>query len=167
MTHRTRLFLFLPALVFGGCSLFFGPGDDPVDTPSLETLRNAPLTVEIDGREMLLRTAMWRDFMPVSPPDGRRLIAIFTVFTADSSELPTGLTATAGFVIDGEDVWATRFTGEEPAPSENLPFQLVETAREGPRFGPDILVDAVVRLEDDAGQLYLLRAENQYIGATY
>lgn len=167
MRTTSCLLLLIPALWIAGCSLFDGRGGDQVDTPSLETLLTAPLAVEIDGKELFLTTAMWRDFMPIAPPDGHRLIAIFYVVTSDSSDIPTGLAATTGFVIDGDDVWATRFTGEEPAPSENQPFQLVEFARDGPKFGPDVTVDAVVRLADGTGQQFLLRAENQYIGATF
>ncbi|NNF04951.1 MAG: hypothetical protein HKN17_10855, partial [Rhodothermales bacterium] len=162
-----RLLILMPALWLAGCSLFDGRGGDRIDTPSLETLRAAPLSVTVDGTDLVLRTAMWRDFMPVSPPDGRGLIAIFYVATIDSSDIPARLTATAGFVVNGDDVWATEFTGETPAPSENKPFQLVEFARNGPKFGPDIYVDAVVRLEDESGHEVLLRAADQFIGATY
>lgn len=167
MTRKSHLLILIPALWFAGCSLFNDGGQDAVDTPSLETLLTTPLTVEIGGQDLFLRTAMWRDFMPIAPPDGKPLIAIFYVVTSDSSTIPAGLTATAGFVVDGDDIWTTRFTGEQPAPSEDQPFQLVEFARNGPKFGPDILVDAIVRLEDSSGQRYLLRAEDQYIGATF
>lgn len=167
MRSASGLLVLIPSLWLAGCSLFDGRGHAAVDTPSLETLLNAPLTVEINGKELVLTTAMWRDFMPIAPPDGRGLFAIFHVVTTDSSDLPTDLQATAGFVIYGNDIWATRFTGEEPAPSDDRPFQLVEFARNGPKFGPDVRVDAVIRLVDGAGQQYHLRADDQYIGATY
>lgn len=162
-----RLFLLLPAMMLAGCSLFDARGLEPVDTPSRATLLSAPLSVEIGGTNLFLTTSMWRDFMPIAPPDGHRLIAIFYVVTSDSSDLPADLTATAGFVVTDDEVWSTRFTGEEPAPSEDQSFQLVAVARGGPKFGPDVYVDVVVRLEDDSGRQVLLRAEDQYIGATY
>ncbi len=109
---------------------------------------------------------MWRDFQPISPSDGKPLIAIFWVYSADSTALPAGLMADAAWVVSGESVWDTYFTDEEPPPSEQQPYQLHEIAREGPKWGPGIEVDAVVRLRDGNGEVYLVRAPSQYISRT-
>ncbi len=39
-------------------------------------------------------------------------------------------------------------------------------ARNGPKWGPDIKVDVVVRIVDRAGNEYLLKASNQKIERT-
>jgi len=109
---------------------------------------------------------MWRDFMPVSPPDGKPLIAIFTVMTVDSTDLPFGLQADAAWVVCEGEIWSTWIDEEAPPPEDEDPFRLVRIARNGPKFGPDVLVTAVVRLTDGLSTVYLLRADNQYIYRT-
>ena len=106
---------------------------------------------------------MWRDFQPVAPRDGRPLVAIFWISTVDSTALPSEMTADAAWVVDGQKVWDTWFIDDEPPLSERQPYQLYEVARDGPKWGPDIAVDAVVRLRHAEAQTYLLRAPSQYI----
>lgn len=56
---------------------------------------------------------------------------------------------------------------DEGGRSRNRPdspvFRVV--ARGGPLWGPDVTVDCVVRLTDDAGRSYLLRTDDQPIAA--
>lgn len=144
-------------------------GDEKADTPGelpLPTLEASPDTLNIGGKKLILTTYMWRDFMPVSPPDGKPLIAIFTILTADSTDLPSGLEADAAWVICEGEIWSTWIDEEAPPPENGDPFQLIRVARDGPRFGPDVFVTAVVRLTDNQGTVYLLKAENQYIHRT-
>lgn len=146
------------------CSLF--DGDDGPGMLPLSQLRAAPDTLTLGDQNLVLRAFMWRDFQPISPPDGKPLIAIFWVYSADSTALPAGLTADAAWVVSGENVWDTYLTDEEPPPSEQQPYQLHKIAREGPKWGPGIEVDAVVRLRDERGESYLVRAPSQYISRT-
>ena len=148
--------------MFAACSLF-GGDDGPVDmTP--EKLRSAPESVTIEGRELALRTYMWRDFMPISPPGGHPLIAVFWIYSVDSTALPTGLTADAAWVVNGDRVWDTFFESEgTPQPK---PYELERIARDGPNWGPHIEVDAVVRIRESDGTTHLLRAASQSIHRT-
>jgi hypothetical protein len=153
--------LLVPGFLIG-CALLgadSGPGE-----LSPEELRAAPETVTIDGRTLALRTYMWRDFMPISPPDGKPLIAIFWVYSVDSTALPVGLTANAGWVVHKESVWDTFF--EEPGTGQQVPYELERVAREGPKWGPHVEVDAVVRIRESDGTTHLLRAEKQSIERT-
>ncbi|MDZ4806036.1 MAG: hypothetical protein SGI90_14350 [Candidatus Eisenbacteria bacterium] len=135
-----------------------GPGKLP-----LSQLRSAPDTLAFGGHDLVLRTFIWRDFQPVSPPNGKPLIAIFWVYSADSTALPAKLTADAAWVVHGQEIWNTYLTAEEPPPGEQEPYQLEMVAREGPPWGPGIEVDAVVRLRDGTGKTYLIRASRQPI----
>jgi hypothetical protein len=159
--------MIVPALLLSGCSLFLGRGEAGIDTPSLDRLMGAPEVVQFGGKQLFLTTDMWRDFMPISPPDGKPLIAVFRIVTRDSSDMPPDIRAVAGFVIDGQSVWSTRFADENQHPDGSESFSLVGVARNGPKFGPDIRVEAVVRLENASGRRVLLRAADQYIDATF
>ncbi len=100
--------LFSLALSLSACSLF--SGDDAPEAPPLSQLHASPEVVTIGGEDLVLSTSMWRDFMPMAPPDGRPLIAIFYISTADSSAFPEGVTSDAAFVVYGDEVWATYYT---------------------------------------------------------
>ena len=154
--------------VISGCSIFDsedetqdGPGELP-----LSTLEAASDTLTIEDKNLILRTYMWRDFQPISLADGQPLIAVFWIITTDSTDLPEGIQADAAWIIYEDKIWDTYFTGEEPPPSEKQPYQLYKVARDGPKFGPEVYVVAVVRLIDGSGVSYLLKAENQYIKRT-
>ena len=139
------------------------PGDDE---PTIDELLAAPLTIDLGGKTLRLTTAMWRDFQPISPPDGKPLIAVFYVMTTDSTEFPAGVRFDHAWVVLERQVWSTGFTGEERPPSEQLSWQQVEVARNGPRFGPGVTAEAVVRVRDADGETCLLRATDQPIERT-
>jgi hypothetical protein len=128
-------------------------------------LRAAPTTVAVGGKTLTVQTALWRDFMPVSPPDGKPLIAVAQVRTSDGSAVPEHVRADAIWVLHGTEMWmATPI--EERTRAETAPSYEV-VARDGPKWGPDVTVDVVLRLRDASGQAFLLRAPNQRIRATH
>ena len=129
----------------------------------IETLLSAPEQVEIGGRKYVLETFLWRDFMPFCPPDGKPLIALVWVTAVDSVEFPSSLDANRLWVIKDKKVWETKFSNEERA---RYPYKLEKVARDGPKWGPKIEVDAVVRMIDRGKRTYLLKASNQWISRT-
>lgn len=145
-----------------GCSLFWI--DDGPGRLSPAELLAAPESVTLGGQTLALRTYMWRDFMPISPPDGKPLIAIFWVYSADSTALPHGLRVEAGWIVNGERVWDTFL--EEPETGQQAPYEVERVARNGPKWGPHIGVDAVVRLREADGTKHLLRVSGQTIERT-
>ena len=129
----------------------------------IDVLLAAPDTVSIGGQEYALETFMWRDFQPITPPGGQPLIAIIWVTEADSLSIPQGLDATILFVINDDEVWETPLSdADSPLTPE---YKLEKVARDGPKWGPDILVTVVVQIKFD-GSTYLLKASDQYIGRT-
>jgi hypothetical protein len=134
----------------------------PQSLPSSE-LTSAPTRVVAGGKSLTLTASLWRDFMPISPPDGKPLIAVMQVRTDDGSPVPAGIAADTSWVIYGDEVWSSFV---EPRPrSETGPIYEV-IARNGPKWGPGVTVDVVVRLRDSDGRVVLLRAEKQTITAT-
>lgn len=152
------MILIICILIFG-CDIF-GPKLE------IETLLSAPEEIEIDGRKYILETFLWRDFMPVCPPDGHQLIALIWVTAVDSLPFPATIDATKLYVINGEEIWETKFTDEERPQNPNRKHKLEKVAREGPKWGPGIYVDVIVRIINGRRNFYLLRASNQYISRT-
>ena len=79
---KTKLIFYVIALCsilhqYGCSDVEVTNNNEPVlpDIP-VEQLLGYPDTIYIEGRQVYLSTYMWRDFMPISPPDGKPLIAI-------------------------------------------------------------------------------------------
>ena len=119
----------------------------------------APRLVTMEGATVRAEASLWRDFQPSSPPDGRPLVAILRIQTADGSAIPSALSADSAWVYNGDAVWATTVLEEQPRSVSY--FEVV--ARNGPKWGPGIEVDVVVRLRDSAGRSMLLQAPRQFI----
>jgi len=140
------------------------PVSVPPDIP-IETLLAAPDTLNIENQNIDLTTYLWRDFQPISPPDGKPLIALVFIETPDSADIPASLNPNAIYIVYNNQVWKSFFSKEERPPDELKPFRITRIARDGPKWGPDVYVDVIVRIL--AGdKVYLLRASEQYIGRT-
>ncbi|MEW6512267.1 MAG: hypothetical protein AB1428_15055 [Bacteroidota bacterium] len=135
----------------------------PPDIPVAQLLQ-APDTITVDGMQLFLATELWRDFMPISPPDGKPLIAIAWIITTDSSQIPATVSADAIWVVNGSQVWRTYFS-DEPGIAGPA-YRLERIARNGPKWGPHVYVDVIVRVYGSDGNGRLLRASKQWIGRT-
>ncbi len=163
--RHARHLLFSSLLGFGSLAILTGGLQTctaPITLP-LEALLAAPEQVEIAGRTYILETYLWRDFMPASPPDGKPLIASIHIVPQDSGVFPPSLDANRLWVIKGKEVWETSFSNEEIFQDAH---QLGKVARNGPKWGPGIAVDVVVRLKDTQHGVFLLRAAKQLIHRT-
>lgn len=156
---RLRL---LPALATV-CILLAGCNEPPTIGLEPGEAANAPTRIQLDGRELTLEAYLWRDFMPVAPPNGQPLVAVLRVRTANGTQFPAGVTADLVSVLYDGQVWAAPAVQEHPGTQPNV---LEVVARDGPKWGPHVYVDVVVRLRDAGGQTHLLRAPNQLIGRT-
>jgi hypothetical protein len=154
-----------------GCLLFLalaGCGSDEnnplVPKIPADELRTAPQRIALGDQEYALETHLWRDFMPISPPDGKPLIALLRVVEQNAEPIAPDLKVEYLWVINGAKIWATTLSDESLPPSPQNELQAI--ARGGPKWGPQIQVDVVVGLRCGQGSLQLLRAPNQWIGRT-
>lgn len=153
--------LLLTTVSLSQCS---DPVSSPPDIP-IETLLAAPDTLKIENQRFVLSTVLWRDFQPVSPPDGKPLIALAYIQTTDSSTISSSIDADAIYIVYNNQVWKSFFSNEILTPDDLRPYRIGRIAREGPKWGPDVYVDVIVRTK--AGdQDYLLKAGRQYIDRT-
>lgn len=160
---RGRLVDLLPAVL--SC-LALGCPSPVIPSVPLEELLSAPLEIEVAGRIFTLETDLWRDFMPVSPPDGSDLRAVVRITAVDLQPFPPELDADRLWVINGRNVWETAFSGENRPPDGLHPHQLEKLARGGPKWETGIRVEVVVRVVARTGLSYLLRAADQPIHRT-
>ncbi len=150
-------------------SLFiFGCSDDGVSIPPdipIQKLLSTPDTIVVENRRIYLSTYMWRDFQPISPENGHPLIAIVYLTAVDTIPLPKNISADGIWIVYNNEVWKSWLTSES-TPPEIKPNRLVKVAREGPKWGPNVFVDVIVRITDGKGGSQLLRGSKQYIGRT-
>lgn len=141
---------------------------DPVSVPPdipIEILLSAPDTLIIESQSIVLSTYLWRDFQPISSTNGKPLIALVNIETPDSSLIPSSMNSDAIYIVYNYQVWKSFFSTEERPQTELKPFRITKIARDGPKWGPNVYVDVIVRilLWD---KVYLLRASEQYISRT-
>jgi len=118
----------------------------------------------LNGRAYSLTSYLWRDFMPVIGDDSLHtsLTAAIRVAADDSLALPATLSADRIWVINGDDVWESDFSGE-PYPLSDCAFECV--ARGGPFWETGITVDVVVRLVENGTEI-LVEASDVVIHRT-
>ena len=134
-------------------------------TPQPSDLASAPLQVTLGGRVLSLEASLWRDFMPISPPDGKPLIAAARVKSDNGSPVPATIVAETLWVLNGNETWSATPREERPRSDTAPVYEVV--ARDGPKWSPGAMVDVVVRLRDGDGRTALLRVARQPIQATY
>ena len=142
------------------------PGANPLvpSTVSLQNLEAAPEKIMVNGSEYALETYLWRDFMPISPPDGKPLIAVVKIQSPGKTAVPSKIDATRMWVVKGKEIWETEFTNEQRSTTGDT---LEKVGRSGPKWGPGISVDVIVKVIDlKSGKDYLLKASNQDIHRT-
>jgi len=118
--------------------------------------------VKIDGREYTLSANAWRDFQPVAPPDGQPLIVVAKVSPSDMMPLPGDITIDRVWVLNGKKQWSAPPEAETREPAAT---RLETAVRGGPKWGPGIKVDVVVRLKQGK-QTWLVRAPGVEIKRT-
>lgn len=151
------LALFLSAYALG-CA--------PSSSVPVDTLLAAPEEVTIGGQRYILETYLNRDFMPSSPPDGKPLTALVWVRALVPPRSLPALKADLLWIINGREVW------EVDVRERSLPFLpddgsvLGKQVDGGPKWPAGDRVEVVIRLIDDRGHTFLLRAAEQEIHAS-
>ena len=101
--------------------------------------------------------------MPISPADGKPMVAIVNIVSADSTVIPTNIDADILWVIDSMNVWETKLIDNFNVGSV---IQISKRAEDGPKWQTGISVDAVVRLVQNDSIYHFLKVENIIIHRT-
>lgn len=137
--------------------------DDTLEKMSIKMLNSAPKNLIVNGIELSMESDLWRDFMPISPPDGKPLIARIEIRAQNERDLPEQLNADAIWVVYENQVWGAKLTETQ---SDHDSTRLVKVARNGPKFGPGENATVVVRIIY-GNKTYLLRNSGQEIIQTW
>jgi hypothetical protein len=126
------------------------------------TIINAESSIPFDTKRIIFDDVhLWRDFMPESPPDGKPLITLIRIKTDDESPFLEALQADRIYIINQNEVWISSFSTEERP--EQPDYRIEKVARDGPKWGPHILVDVVIRLKDRNQNMFYMKKIDVYI----
>jgi hypothetical protein len=98
--------------------------------------------VTISGETYTLETYMWRDFQPISPPNGKPLIAIIRVHAVGIVSFPISTIIERLWLMDDLIIVSTGPTEEYMMDGNTLEMVF----RNGPKWEPGISIDVVVKL---------------------
>ncbi|MEW6411346.1 MAG: hypothetical protein AB1483_02605 [Candidatus Zixiibacteriota bacterium] len=165
MSFRFAIFAIVAVALIGthlcGCD-----SDSPraaVNYNELDLLLSAPLKLQIDECRLGMDAYLWRDFMPISPPDGQPLAASINISTLDSGILAPSIIPLRLWVVKSDsEVWQTDIPTEQIRRYETF---LEFPATDGPKWEPGISVEVIVELRKD-DQSYYLRASDVLIHRT-
>lgn len=131
---------------------------------SLGELSAASTEIQVQDRRYVLNGYIWRDFMPVSPADGLPMQAVITLVDVNGLDIPAEVGMERLWVISGAEVWEAKFSDELRHRASG--DRMEKIARDGPKWEPGTVVNAVVRLTVSDGQKYLLRASHLTVEQT-
>lgn len=126
----------------------------PPSMPSLtiDQLLASPDSLLVDGMKLSATVALYRDFFPESPPEGRPMVAFTTLNGSPPGSWPASVSDVYIWVIrDSSEVWRSTMS----------PYLIladgrhIYTARDGPLWDPAILVNVVVGVRSSATKVSL------------
>lgn len=123
----------------------------PSYTP--EELRASLDYLKFYGITFDVSVALYRDFMPQSPPEGQPLTAHLTVVATGESRFPDGITSAYVWVLNGDEIWSSWM---EPLGDGGVANQRRYFAGGGPLWDPGLLVDVVVGLRTSPTSVHLV-----------
>ncbi len=134
-----RLILLALVLLLGSCH--------QVTEPPL-----GQLELVVDGRRLDVHPGLTRNFFPgATPPGGDPLVISVRIEAPDSAALPSGLAATAAWVVCGTSVWETRLV---PDPTWMPAYAAGFFAKGGPKWDPGLAADVTLRFMRPGGETW-------------
>ena len=138
------------------------PTSSLTDTPSI--LSSATKEVIISDFYYTLSARLWRDFQPISPPDGKPLVLVVDIIESNSKNIPSSVVVDSFWVINGDQIWSGLLSTEDHSTAPLNKRRII--IRNGPKWEPGIYVDLVVRLLDRDQNIHWLKEENLLIKRT-
>ena len=122
-------------------------------------------TLKIEANSFVLDAYLWRDFMPISPIDGRSLISINWLRSIDSTDIPSSIDLIEQYIINNDSIWIAEYANESRPIQPK--YKIEKISKEGPKWGPKIYVDVISKLRDSkTNNDYFISLKNVYIKRT-
>ena len=152
--------ILLCCLIIFGCN---GKNNSIISPdPIIDDLIKSPTSIQIDSTNFVLSVYLWRDFMPISPPDGKPMLASVEILTSDSSDFPENIDADKMWVIDSTNSWETFLYDQ----SVHESYSILKKASNGPKWEIGLYLDVVVRLVQDDTLYHYLKIEDVLLRRT-
>ncbi len=132
---------------------------------SIDRLKRAPVQLDVKDFKIIMEAYLWRDFMPIGPPEGKPLKVSIKLIAERRKEFPKFIEAKHLWVIKAEEIWHTTILKIQPP---EYPNQKIIFAEDGPKWDPGTEVDVTILLKDKKShEIYFLRSPNQIIQRTF
>lgn len=130
------------------------PSPPSIPSLTIDQLLTSPDSLLVDGMPLSAQIQLYRDFFPISPPEGRPMTAWVALNGSPSGSFPASVSDVYIWVIrDSSDVWraTTRFDGTDPTRDGAHIYR----AGNGPFWDPGILVDVVLGVRSSPSKVSL------------
>ena len=122
-------------------------------------------TLIIGSNSFVLDAYLWRDFQPVSPPNGQPMISINWLIDINSVRVPDNIRLVKQYVIYQDFIWVSDYESEMRPDQPG--YKIEEISRNGPEWGPKIYVDVISQVTDyNTNNVYYIKLKNVYIERT-
>jgi len=141
--------------------------NDEIDEEQISRIKEKAVdTLVIGSNSFKLDAYLWRDFMPISPADGKPMISINWLVSTDLAKIPENISMVKQYVFYEDKIWVADYENEAPAPS--LPeYKLERISRNGPKWGPNIYVDVISKIYDSkTNKYYYIKRKGVYVVRT-
>lgn len=122
-------------------------------------------TLIIESNRFVLDAYLWRDFMPVSPSDGKPMISINWLRDIDSTEISDNIDLIEQYVVYNDSIWISEYENESSSTQPD--FKIEKISREGPKWGPEIYVDVISKVRvSNTNSDYYIRIKDVFVERT-
>lgn len=122
-------------------------------------------TLIIESNKFVLDAYLCRDFMPISPSDGKAMISINWLIDIDSIEISDNIDLIEQYVIYNDSIWIAEYENESSSTQPD--YKIEKISREGPKWGPKIYIDVISKVHDsNTNRDYYIRIKNIYVERT-
>ncbi len=122
-----------------------------------DELRSSPEYIVLNGSYLILDAYVWRDYTPPTSTDGDPMRSTVTLNLTSGPEILSQVHLVRQYVIYENEVWAADIYDLEIGTST-----LKGTSANGPKWGPDVIVDVVLEFTYE-GKTYKILSPNQNI----
>ncbi len=133
-----------------------------IDPELAKELRSSPENLTLADNNLTLGTYIWRDFMPESPPNGSKMIAVGKLTDVDQAPIAQSIALGKQYIINKDEIWMADYQEIKNDPA----YVLEGVVRNGPEWEAGVQVDVVCEFRYQ-GEMYRIVAKSQPINATY
>jgi len=141
------IFAFIGGVVFTSCENDVFVYNTDMDKAEISQIKKKAVeTLVIGSNSFVLDAFLWRDFMPISPPNGTPMISINWLICTKSNKIPDNIDLVKQFVFFNDSVWVSDY--EKETRPDQPEYKIEKISRNGPKWGPNINVDVISQIHD-------------------